>query len=467
MSKSDTMRLDMTTGSPYRLLLRYSVPLLIGNLLQQLYNVVDSIVVGRFVGQDALAAVGTSFPIMFLFVSMFIGVALGSTIIIAQYFGAREYDRMQRTVDTIYRAFIVSSLALSAIGFLLTRPMLGLINVPEEAMIHAVPYLQIIFLGTLPTFGYNINAGILQGLGDSRSLLLYLAIAVVSNIGLDLLFVVTFGLGTAGAALATVIAQMIAFLIGVWHINKKMGLVRIRLKHSVMDWSILKDAVRLGVPAGISNMSYSLGTMLLQNLVNSYGTIFMAGFAAANKIDAFAFLPVMTLANATTTYVGQNVGAGRLDRVMKGVKASLVICAAITAVMVPLTLFYGPTLLSLFRNDPAVISAGMAYLTRMLPYIYLLAVMMVMSSALRGTGQAMIPLISQSLSLWVSRVPLSYLFAAQFGRDAMFYSFPIGWVAGLLFLLPYFLSGRWKRRVMMAGGIRGGSLTVADKSDGE
>lgn len=467
MGKTETMRLDMTSGNPYSLLLRFSLPLLLGNLLQQLYNVVDSIVVGQYVGQDALAAVGTSFPVMFLFISLFAGVALGSTIIIAQYFGARDHARMQRAVDTVYRAFLVSSIVLTVVGYFLAEPMLRLINVPEAALVHAVPYLQIIFLGTLPTFGYNVNAGILQGLGDSKSLLIYLAIAVTSNIGLDLLFVVPLQMGTAGAALATVIAQLIAFLIGVWHINKKKGLVRIRLKDSVMDWSILKDAIRLGIPAGLGNISYSLGTMLLQNLVNSYGTAFMAGFSAANKIDTFAFLPVMTFGNATTTYVGQNVGAGKLDRVTAGVKAVLLITLVITAVIVPLSLIFGPTLISLFQNEPEVIAAGMAYLNGMLPYIYLLAVLMLLSSAMRGMGEAVIPLVTQAMSLWVARVPLSYLFARWFGRDAMFYSFPIGWVFGLAVIVPFFLSGRWKRRVVAAGGIRAGSLAVTNEEHGE
>lgn len=467
MTKNNQMRLDMTSGSPYALLLRFALPLLAGNLLQQLYNVVDSIIVGQYVGEEALAAVGTSFPVMFLFVSLFAGISMGAAIVIAQYFGAKNYERLQHTVDTIYRAFIVSSVVLSAAGYFIAEPMLRLINVPDAALVHAVPYLQIIFLGMIFVFGYNVNAGILQGMGDSKSLLMYLSVAVVSNIVLDLLFVAVLKMGTAGAALATVIAQMVAFAIGVWHINKKHALVQIRIKGGVMDWKILRDAIRLGIPAGLGNMSYSLGTMLLQNLVNSYGTAFMAGFAAASKIDAFAFLPMLTLGVAITTYVGQNVGAAKIDRVTDGVKAALVISAVTTLIMVPLSLIFGPSLIGLFNSNPDVIAAGMAYLTRMLPYIYLLAIMMILSSTLRGAGQAVIPLFFQMLSLWVARVPLSYLFAHYFGRDNMFYSFPIGWVLGLSFAIPYFLRGRWKRRIVTASGIGGGSLAVSDEADGE
>lgn len=467
MSKDNKMRLDMTSGNPYSLLLRFAFPLLAGNLLQQLYNVVDAIVVGQYVGEDALAAVGTSFPIMFLFVSLFAGISMGSAIVVAQYFGAKNYERLQHTVDTVYRAFIVSSLILSLAGYLIAEPMLRLINVPEEALIHAVPYLQIIFLGMTFVFGYNVNAGILQGMGDSKSLLMYLSVAVVSNIGLDLLFVAVFNMGTAGAALATVIAQCLAFSIGVLHINKKHALVKIRIRGGVMDWKILRDAVRLGVPAGLGNMSYSFGTMLLQNLVNSYGTAFMAGFAAASKIDAFAFLPMLTLGVAITTYVGQNVGAGKIDRVAMGVKSALVISAVTTLIMAPLSLIFGSSLIGLFNSNPEVVSAGMAYLTRMVPYIYLLAIMMILASTLRGAGQAVIPLFFQMLSLWVARVPLSYIFARYFGRDNMFYSFPIGWVLGLSVAIPYFLSGRWKRRIMTASGINAGYLTVTDEQDSE
>lgn len=463
MSKAKTSQIDMTNGSPYRLILRFALPLFVGNLLQQLYNMVDSFVVGQYVGQDALAGVGASFPVMFLFVALFAGVAVGSSIIISQYFGARDQASMQRAVDTIYKAFIVSATVLTFVGFFLSEPLLRLISLPEEAIAHALPYLQIIFLGTIFSFGYNVNAGILQGIGDTKSLLYYLTVSVVANIGLDLWFVAGLGWGTAGAAWATIIAQALSFGIGVWHINKRAISIRIRVKGTTFDWNILKDSIRLGIPAGIGNMSYSLGALLLQNLVNQYGNAFIAGFTAANKIDAFAFLPIMTIGNTMTSFVGQNVGAGKIDRVIKGVKAAIVMTLVISLVISPLCLIFGPNLIALFQNDPLVIDAGMAYLTRMLPYIFLLGVMMVLLSALRGTGQAFIPFFVQALSLWVARVPLAYVFAHYFGRDNMFYSFPIGWVLGALVAVPYFLSGRWRIKIRQASGIKGGSLTVLDE----
>jgi Na+-driven multidrug efflux pump len=201
--------------------------------------------------------------------------------------------------------------------------------------------------------------------------------------------------------------------------------------------------------------------MLLQNLVNSYGTVFIAGFSAASKIDSFAFLPIATLANATTTYVGQNIGAKRFDRVQRGVKAALVISLTISALIIPVSMIFGPNLISLFQNDFAVIQAGMAYLKGMLPFIMLLSVLMILNAALRGAGEALIPLVSTTLSLWVARIPLAYFFAARFGRDSMFYSYPAGWLAGLLFLIPYYVSGRWQKRIRLPVG----GFTVADAED--
>ncbi len=439
----------MTIGRPWVLIVRFALPLLLGNLLQQLYNIVDSIVVGQFVGTTALAAVGTAFPIIFLIISLFVGIATGATIIISQYYGAKDQRQVKKTIDTIYITMAIASVAIIAIGILLSRPLLLLINTPPEILPQAVTYMRIFFVGTIAVFGYNVNSGILQGLGDSRSPLFYLILSTIINIALDLLFVLGFGWGVAGVALATVLAQLFAFVFGIWHINKTQTFIKISLKNLQPDWTILKDSVRLGLPAGLQNIAFSIGTMALQRLINSYSPAFIAGFNVSNKIDAFAFLPMMTFSIAITTFMGQNIGAGKIERAKQGVKATLIIVIILCAIICPLIILFAKTLLATFTSDPAVITAGLAYLNRVMPFFVLLSILFIYSGALRGAGETMIPLLSAILSLWVGRVPIAY-WLASFSRDDLYFSFPIGWLVGLLIVIPYYLSGRWKRKAVVS-----------------
>jgi putative MATE family efflux protein len=439
---------NMTTGTPWKLILRFSLPLLIGNLLQQAYNIVDSIVVGRFVGTTALAAVGTAFPVIFLLLSLFIGLGVGSTIIISQYYGANNRESVKKTIDTTYITMFAVGIPLSIVGILLSEPLLVLMNTPADVLPQATTYMRIIFAGTLASFGYNINSGILQGLGDSRSPLLYLLIATVFNIVLDLLFVGVFGWGVAGVAWATIIAQIIAFVFGIWHINRTQTYIHISWRNMQPNKRLLMDSIRLGLPAGLQNMSFSVGTMVLQSLINSYGSVFMAGFNGANKIDAIAFMPMMTFSSAITTYVGQNIGAGRMDRVRQGLRWTLIMSSIVCAVICPLILIFGSSLMQMFDTNPDVIQAGLSYLIRVVPFFILLSIMFIYTGALRGAGEAAIPLITAIVSLWFARVPLAYLLATT-GRDNMFFSFVLGWIVGCLIIIPYYYSGRWKKKAVV------------------
>lgn len=445
-SKSLTGSLDMTTGNPYRLIARFALPLLLGNILQQLYNIVDSIIVGNFVSTAALAAVGTTFPIIFLINSLFMGIGMGATIIISQYFGANDKMSVKKTIDTIYITMIVASLIISVLGLFISRPLLVLINTPADTLDMATTYMQIIFIGTLATFGYNINSGILQGLGDSVSPLIYLSMATVMNIGLDLLFVLAFGWGVMGVALATIIAQFASFLFGLWHINHQNSMIRITWRHIHFDRQILYDSTRLGLPAGIQNMLFSMGMMTMQGLINRYNSTFMAGFNGASKIDAFAFLPMMTFASAITTFAGQNIGANRLDRVKQGIKATLILSAVVCLVVCIALILSARQLMHLFSQDPEVIAAGYAYLVRVIPFYILLSFLFIINGSMRGAGESIMPLVSSMASLWLARVPLAYVFAHFFGRDEMFFSIPIGWLIGLLIAVPYYRSGRWQNK---------------------
>ena len=349
--------IDMTHGSPTRLIVLFSLPLLVGNIFQQLYNMVDSMVVGRFVGSSALTAVGTGFPIIFLLASLFLGFSMGATVIIAQYIGAGDRAAVARTVDTIYSALLVIFLPLTLLGILVSGPLLTLIRVPAEAYEQAKVYCMVVLGGIIGSLGYNVNSGIMQGLGDSKTPLLFLAIACVINIILDLVFVLVFSWGVFGVALATIIAQTCSWIFGIFYINWKYPFLHIRFFQMKIDRPLLGQVIRLGIPSAIQQCQFSVGILIMQALINGFGNDFAAGFTAANKIDTFAFMPIQSFATATTTYVGQNIGAGRLDRVRSGTRRALLlgtlVCMAITAVVIPLR----RPLLMLFNQEPAVVAA--------------------------------------------------------------------------------------------------------------
>ncbi len=441
--------IDMTQGSPTRLIVAFSLPLLLGNVLQQLYNMVDSIVVGNFVGSTALAAVSTGFPLIFMLSSLFIGLGMGATVIIAQYIGAGDRDAVKRTVNTIYSALLIIFIPLTLLGLLITTPLLHITKVNADVYPEARIYCLTVFAGIIGGLGYNVNAGIMQGLGDSKTPLIFLAIASVVNIILDLVFVLVFQLGVFGVALATILAQFCSWIFGIFYINKKYDFIHIRFFQIKIDQYLLRQVVRLGVPSGIQQCQFSVAILFMQALINVQGTAFIAGFAAANKIDSFAFMPIQSFAAAITTYVGQNLGAGRMDRVQKGVRSCLLVgtatCIAITAIVLPLRV----PLLSLFNQEPEVIRAGEAYLLRVLGPMFVLAVHFVLNGVLRGAGATMVPMVSSIISLWAARVPAAYLLCAAFGPENIYWSYLIGWLIGLAITLVVYLRGRWKDKCVV------------------
>ena len=274
-----TTSIDMTSGSPYRLILSFTMPLLLGNIFQQLYNMVDSVVVGNVIGDKALAAVGTGFPIIFMLSSLFMGIGTGATIMISQFYGARDLERVNQTVNTIYTALIIGIIPLSLIGIFLSEPLLHMMKVPDDGTLEmAKTYMVIIFIGVIGNLGFNINAGILQGFGDSRTSLLFLMIATVINIVLDLVLTITVPMGVAGVALATIIAQIVSWLFGVFYINRHYDFIKIRPHKFYFQKELFFQAMRLGIPSGIQQALFSIGIMFMQSLVNSYGSSFMAGF---------------------------------------------------------------------------------------------------------------------------------------------------------------------------------------------
>lgn len=441
--------IDMTEGSPYRLILRFAVPLLLGNLFQQLYNTVDSIIVGNYLGTRSLAAVGVGFPFLFTMVSFFMGLGIAATVLISQRFGAKDFDGVNIIANTIYRVASTIILPIVLIGIFATPYFLEhLLRVPDDGtLVQGTAYLQILFAGMAATMGYNLNAGILQGLGDSVTSLKFLITSSVLNIVLDLLFVAVFKMGVAGAAWATIIAQFIAWLLGLRYLNRHYEYISLNLLHLSFDRDYFKQSVRLGIPMAIQNMLFSIGAMAMYSLINSYGSTFSAGFNAANKIDTLVFLPVQSFANAVTTYTGQNAGARRFDRIHQGTRAGLVISTITALVMGVVCYISSDLLMSMFGNDAGMIAAGSNYLHSVLPFYIFLAILFTMNSVLRGVNQVALPLFSTILSLLLGRVPVAYYLAATMGKDMIFYSYGVGWIAGCTLSVCFYLFGSWEEKL--------------------
>lgn len=441
---NDIKMKNMTEGNPLRLIFAFAVPMLIGNVFQQLYNMVDSIVVGKYVSKIALAAVGTGFPIIFMTASLFIGIGLGATILISQFYGAGDIENVKKTSQTIYTAMIVGSIPLTVIGIFLSMPILKLINVPDDVLPMANQYMVIIFFGFIGSIGFNVNSGILQGLGDSKSSLLFLAVACIMNIILDLAFVLIYNLGVAGVAYATIIAQFFSWFFGIIYMRKKYEFLCFPILKFKFDKLLFGKILKLGIPSAIQQALFSIGIMSLQSLVNGYGSDFMAGFNAANKIDTFAFMPIQSFANAVTTYVGQNIGAGRMDRVHKGTVSTIAISIVFSVATAAFIIPFGPAMMRMFNPDPVVVESGMVYLKTVVPFLSILSLTFTLNSVMRGAGEAIIPMLGSIISLWVGRVPSAYLLAKYAGRDYIFYSYTIGWILWLFIAVPYYFSGRWK-----------------------
>lgn len=446
---------DLTQGNETKTIITFALPMLIGNVFQQFYSMVDSIVVGQFVGDQALASVGTSFPVIFLMLSLIMGFTMGTSILVAQYYGSGDHKRIRATVDTGYILLFWSGLAISAVGFLSTDAILHLLNVPAEVFAGASNYLRISFLGMLGTFGYNAIAAILRGLGDSKTPLYLLIMATLLNIFLDLLFVMAFHWGVAGVAWATIIAQTMSFLVGLWYVNQHNELVRLDITHLKFDRDIFKKSIAIGLPTGIQQTMVSIGMMALSRIVNGFGTVTIAAFAGASRLDTFASMPAMNLSQAVSSFTGQNMGAGKTERIKRGHMSAVVTGAIISLLTGLVVVFFGKDLMLLFTNDPEVARIGARYLIIVGATYILFSTMFINNGVMRGAGDTFIPMINTLLSLWVVRIPIAILLSGPLGMgpDGIWLSVPAAWAMGAIFSSWYYLGGRWKRKAVVIGPI--------------
>ena len=441
---------NMTEGGVAGHIFAFALPLLAGSFLQQLYNMVDSWVVGKYVGDSALAAVGVGFPVIFMFTSLFMGLSNGGTVVIAQFYGAGKLDRVRDAVDTIYTSFVAAAIPVTVLALLAVEPMLWMLRVDQSVYHEAWVYLMVVCAGLIGTIGYNLNAGILGGLGNSRSTLLFLATAAVMNIILDLALVLWAGLGVLGVALGTIISQAFSWLFGLFYINRRYPQIAIRPFCRRFDRQLFGQIMGIGLPAGIQMSLVAVGSMVIMSKVNSYGEAYTAGYNVGYRLDQLAFLPVQSLSNAVTAFVGQNMGAKRLDRARRGVRVTVVSAVVWSLAMAALLIPCGPLFISIFSSTPAVISAGAAYLRGIMPFYVLFAVFFTLNNAMRGAGESVFPMVNTILSLILLRVPAVYLLADHFGPAYMYYGFGVGWAVGFAATTAYYLSGRWRRRGSLA-----------------
>jgi len=442
---------DLTQGGETRTIIAFALPMLIGNVFQQFYNMVDSVVVGNFVGTTALAAVGTAFPVIFLMISLVMGLTMGTMVLVSQYFGAKDEARVRATVDTGYITLFWMGLVMSIVGVLTTDALLTLLKVPADVFPEASAYLRIIFSGLLAMFGYNAISAVLRGLGDSKTPLYLLMAASLLNIVLDLLFVVAFGWGVPGVAWATVVSQGASFLGGLIWVNKKNRLVSLDVRHLVFDRQIFKHSLRIGLPSGIQQTMVSLGMMALTRIVNGHGTATIAAFSAASRLDSFASMPAMNLSQAISTFTGQNMGAGKTERVKRGHLSAVIIGGAISIAVGAAVIIFGKPLMGMFTRDAEVMAIGARYLTIVGATYLLFSTMFINNGVMRGAGDAFIPMINTILALWVVRIPCAILFSVYLGMgaDGIWWSVPAGWLMGATFSTWYYLGGRWKRKAVI------------------
>ncbi len=451
---------DMTQGSPVGNLVKFSVPLLIGNLAQQLYSTVDSIVVGNYVGDGALAAVGASGPILNLLLVLFMGISVGASIMVSQYYGAGERENLSETVGTTITATLLSSAFIMVLGPLITRPVMAMLDTPADIYEMSCEYLVILFLGIIGCAYYNIISGVLRGLGDSIMPLIFLVVACLLNIVLDIWFVAGFQMGVAGVAWATILAQAVSGALCLWRLMRMKDVLTVNL-HTLRPKSLfVKKLVQLGLPSGLTQAIFSFAMIIIQSLTNSFGTAVIAANTVVMRVDGFAMMPNFTFGTAMTTYTGQNIGANRVDRVEEGTKGGLKIGLAVSVVLVGLILLFGKYLMEMFTSTPEVIDLGQQMLRTLAVGYVAMAVTQILSGVMRGAGDTMTPMWISIITTVVIRVPIAYGLefftrpeGGAMGSGAptpLFLSLLLSWVIGAVLTAIAYRMGRWKKKSIIS-----------------
>ena len=431
---------DMTEGPIIGHLIRFAMPLLIGNIFQQLYNTVDSWVVGNYVSKDAFAAVGTVGPIINMLIGFFLGLSSGAGVVISQYYGAKKHDKVSETVHTSIVMTLVMAVVFTLVGIWMTPFMLQFMKTPASVMPESTAYLTIYFAGVIGLMVYNIGSGILRAIGDSQRPFYFLVVSALMNTVLDLVFVLVFHMGVEGVALATVIAQGTSALLVIITLVRSDTCVKLSLRQMKFHWDAFAKIVRVGIPAAIQMMITSFSNIFVQSYINFFGENCMAGWTAYGKIDQLIFLPMQSLALASTTFVGQNLGISQVDRAKKGVRSALNISFAATVIVMIPVILAAPWLVQFFNDDPAVIEFGTLFLRYITPFYIVCCVNQVYSGALRGAGNSKVPMFIMLASFVCFRQIYLFIMANFISNTVLpiTMGYPAGWIVCSALTLLYY-----------------------------
>ena len=435
---------DLTSGNPYQQIIGFALPLLLSQIFQQLYNTADSLIVGRFLGTEALAAVSSSGSVIFLLTSFFDGTAMGAGVIISRYFGAGDDDRASRAIHTNLAFGVASGVFLTVVGILFTPTLLTWMNTDPDVMPNAVEYFRYYFCGALALILYNICRGIMSALGDSRRPLYYLIFSSVLNVLLDLLFVGVFRFGVWSAAIATVISQVASVVLCMIHLVRRGDAFRVNLRKIHFHWDMLKEIVRYGLPSGVQNSVIALANVIVLSQINSFGKFATAAFGSHAKIEGFAFMPIVSFNMAITTFIGQNLGAKQYDRAKQGARFG--ICTAILLAEVVGLIYYilAPQLIGAFDNTVEVVALGTQQARTAALFYFLLAFSHSIAAVCRGAGRAFVPMLVM-LSIWcVLRILYIQFVMNTFGEIRYIYwAYPLTWAISSVIYLLYYLCSDW------------------------
>jgi len=448
---SNRRDVDMTEGNIFGHIIRFAIPLLIGNLFQQLYNMVDTWVVGRFVSDTAFSAVGTVGPIINMLIGFFMGLAGGAGVVISQYYGAKDEEKVNRAVHTSLFMTVVLAVLFTVLGIILVPHMLRLNKTPESVLPEATTYLTIYFSGVVGLMIYNMGAGILRAVGDSKRPFYFLVVSAVINTVLDLVFVLVFKMGVEGVAYATIIAQGVSAILVIFVLYTSSGCVRVRFSRIKADLAILKKIVLVGIPAAVQMAITGFSNTFVQGYINHFGDIVMGGWTAYNKVDMLMFMPMQSIALASTTFVGQNLGKGQVARAKKGVRYALITALAGTGIiMIPIIIF-APATVSFFVDTPAIVEYGTLFLRTLTPFYLLCCFNQVYAGALRGAGNTLPPTVIMVSSFVLFRQAYLFVVANYISNTVIpiAMSYPAGWfVASVACSIYYHFTDLSKTRLV-------------------
>ena len=451
---------DMTVGVPWKEIVIFTIPMLIGNIAQQLYNTVDSIVVGRYIGDNALAAVGSAGHLYNLLFVLFMGVSMGAGVVVSQYFGAKKREELSRSIGNCITLTLLASLIVMVIGAVTIKPLLRLLSTPDSILEWCYEYLLILLIGIAGTSYYNIFGGILRGLGDSTSALVYLLVACGLNIVLDIWFVAGLKMGVPGAAWATIISQFISAVLSLFKLMRMKDTFDLKWRYLKLEKKYAGTILRLGLPSGLTQAIFSTAMILVQSLTNSFGEQIIAANVIIMRVDGFAMMPNFSFGMAMTTYAGQNVGAGKYDRVHQGTRQGTWIAVGTSAVITTLIMLFGRNLMAIFTSTESLVDLSYNMMRILAVGYVAMAVTQSLSGVMRGAGDTVTPMWISLITTVAIRVPLAYGLAyltrtpakPNGAYQSLWISLLSSWVLGAVITAIFFKIGKWKKKAVTAAG---------------